>query len=176
MFTPLTKTRDEVMQEAHGFEDTVVKFLNSKPHTNAALFGGRLLSAEAHAIIHNDAFGYNYARNLPDIVASFSRFVFFVDAKHSHNAHTNNHLVDIVALEAFTRWQQAMDRPVLLAFWHEDGRVGWSEINHYRAHIHTTTDKSDRGSVAGGYHLATCHCISLKNAIEQFVRVRKAAA
>jgi hypothetical protein len=174
------RSRLDIIEEAHKFEDDVVSHLCEKTGVDAEIFSGRTQRETARIILRSDEDGYNLARNIPDIVCSVKKDeenmygkVFFVDAKKSQHKITLRHADDVSAINAYVRWQEFCRRPVLLAFWHLDESIGFTTVSQFLRDVDAKY-KTIRKSECKEFYTSPCHCRSFEEVVSQFVEERAA--
>jgi hypothetical protein len=163
------------LEEANEYLEYVIGVIDSLPGYTACKWGDALNDDNIRPILQKDGFGYNYARNFPDIIMTKDTYVFYGDAKHSHNPRTNNHLIDVVALEGYLRFTRLYERPFIIAYWHTDGHTGYGTIDDYNRLKHVKKE-TGRGSHAKYFWLAKCHCRPLDDVIDELLEFWKDAA
>lgn len=174
------KSRLEIIEEAHKFEDDVVSHLREKIGVDAEIFSGRTQRETARIILRCDGDGYNLARNIPDIVCSVKKDeksifgkVLFVDAKKSQHEITLRHADDVNAINAYVRWQEFSRRPVLLAFWHLDESIGFTTVSQFLRDVDAKY-KTKRISDCKEFYTSPCHCRSFEEIVSLLVEEQAA--
>lgn len=153
------------LKSALNFEDEVIAQLHSYG-IFAETFGNRNYSSEMQLIMRKDVQGHLALRTLPDIYAQRNGYSFFVDAKRSHNKNTSKHLVDVNSEQTYVGFEEFIQRPVVLAFWHVNGEIGYQNLSDWIRNRNIRPMATVRGSEAELFYLSPCYCTDLFNALE----------